>query len=177
MTDINALQLDEFVSLPPEFRGQIEAEVPAWYKDQMGAASSDTEELTAWITKGKGQNCEVNFSDIDDWMRLGLLDTMAQWLNGKARTCIHDPNPMRPEPVLMAAWKPGLVVCVSCSPLLKIFGDADKTCDCCGHICAGPENNDSMRVMTLRNGAVIYQAGVCQGCRFKFDKGENHDST
>ena len=68
------------------------------------------------------------------------------------------PNPDRPEPVFAAAWKPGLIVCALCTPLLKLVGEADKTCDGCGHACAGVDVGDGICTVTVMLSALSYAA-------------------
>ena len=103
-------------------------------------------------------------SGVDDWMRLGLLDTLLAWFAGTGNTCLHMPDPRRPEPVWSCAWKPRLVVCNHCLHLLKTAGDADRTCDCCGHLCAGTDTDDPIYICTVLLSALTYQAGTCRDC-------------
>ncbi len=104
-------------------------------------------------------------TDIEEWIRLGLLDTFIAWIDGHAKTCMHSPDPRRPESVFCCAWKPLLVVCTPCMPLLRAVGDADKTCDRCGHVCAGIEADDGIYTGTVWFGALAYQFGTCTDCR------------
>jgi hypothetical protein len=103
-------------------------------------------------------------SGVDDWLRLGLLDTLLRWIDGTAKTCIHQPNPNSPEPVWSSAWKPGLVVCTYCLHLFKLVGDADKMCDCCGRTVTGIEHGDGIFTLTVWLGGLAFQAGACKGC-------------
>ena len=117
-----------------------------------------------------GASQPTPLADIDEWLRLGLLDSYCRWADGTARTCLHAPDPRRPQPVWSAAWKPGLIVCTACLALLRLRGEADRRCDCCGRVCAGIEHNDGIYTMTVWLGALAYQAGACKDCRPGFDR-------
>src|SRR4051794_40271824 len=102
------------------------------------------------------------YEAVDEWIRLSVIDTLLLWTHGNAKVCIHAPDPLRPQPVWTAAWRPGLVVCTGCTHLLKAVGDADKTCDCCGHVCAGTDFDDPIYPSTIWRGPLAYQFGTCR---------------
>ena len=77
---------------------------------------------------------------------------------------MHDPSWRSPEPVWSAVWRPGLVVCTPCLPLLKVVGEAEKTRDCCGHVCAGADVGDPIVTTTVWCGALASHAGACRDC-------------
>jgi len=155
--------LDELLEkLTPEMVAEIHRHAPAGLVDQLAAAHRDSVAILEAIENRSARH--VPGSSIDDWLRLGLLDTFLTWASGHARVCIHAPDFRRPEPVWAAAWKPGLVVCTRCTRLLKVFGDADKTCDRCGRITAGVEANDPIYTLTTLLGSFTYQAGACRDC-------------
>jgi hypothetical protein len=159
----NAVDLDNLLlHLPPELADTIWATTPTAFADQLHAAAADSRAMMKAVEPTAARLAAVE--DVDDWLRLGLFDAFLQWTNGAAKTCLHAPTPIRPEPVWAAAWKPGLIVCTGCMPLLKVFGDADKRCDRCGHICAGPEAGDGIYTLTVWLGAFAYQAGACTDC-------------
>jgi len=105
----------------------------------------------------------VEHGAISDWMRLGCYDLLLLWVAGKATTCIHQPSMESPAPCLAAAWKPGLVVCHPCAMLLKVEGDADRTCDGCGRICQGLPD-DGIYPVSMIIGGLCYHAGACESC-------------
>lgn len=97
-----------------------------------------------------------------DWLRLPMLDTLCQWISGTAQTCRHAPTPHRPEPVWACAWRPALVVCRDCLPMLRAVGDTERTCDRCGHRSSGPEH--PITLLTVWLGGMAYTAGACPDC-------------
>lgn len=66
-----------------------------------------------------------------------------------------------------AAWRPGLVVCAACLVLLTLPARsvATRTCDGCGHVCAGVDAGDPIHPCAVGFGSLIYRFGVCGGCR------------
>jgi hypothetical protein len=137
-----------------------------WLVDQSSAAANDTHQMLARIiNSADGQLRPMTPAEHPDWVRLGLLATLAAWITGRASTCIHAPHPMRPQPVLSAAWKPGLVVCARCSPLLRLPKGSvqDRTCDGCGTVVADDERLWST-IAAL--GMFAHHVGVCGACRY-----------
>ncbi|MDN5751364.1 MAG: hypothetical protein L0H64_23170, partial [Pseudonocardia sp.] len=88
------------------------------------------------------------------------------WAIGTADTCTHQPHPDRPQPVHAAAWRPGLIACSRCPHLLALARHdvRDRTCDGCGHQCAGPDHGDGIRPVMIAAGALSYAVGVCRDC-------------
>lgn len=172
---INAVDLDNtLAAITPEMAAELSRLIPTAHADQLHAAYSESVRLieTAENTSAR----HLPRSGVDDWLRLGLLDTFCRWVAGTARTCLHMPEPRRPEPVWSCAWKPGLIVCSACLHLLKVFGDADKVCDCCGHVCTGLENGDGIATLTVWFGGLAYQAGACTGCNPELDQPTRKES-
>lgn len=160
---LTAPQLDDLLAaLTPQQAAAIKQHIPIAWTDQIRAAQQDAVALIETIEQTPVRHLRT--SDVDEWLRLGLLDTLLTWINGNARTCIHMPDPYSPESVWSCAWKPGLVVCTHCLHLFKLAGDADKVCDCCGRIVAGIENDDGIFSLTVWIGALAYQAGACKDC-------------
>jgi hypothetical protein len=162
-----AIAFDEILSrLTPELLAEIRRAAPVGFADQLDAA---TRAGISAVERCEGKPVlAVPRLAVPDWIRLGLLDTFLRWAAGSARVCMHNPDPRRPEPVFCAAWKPGLVVCGRCTPMLRAIGDADKTCDCCGHVCGGVESDDPIRTVTVWLGGLAYQAGMCADCHTGF---------
>jgi hypothetical protein len=133
--------------------------------DQLRAAQAESVALMELAENQPGGARALPHADIDEWLRLGLLDTLCKWVKGTARTCMHAPDPRHPQPAWAAAWKPGLIVCTHCLPLLKLFGDKDRTCDLCGRICAGLDHGDGIYTMTVWFGGLAFSAGMCAECR------------
>lgn len=154
-------------ALTPQERAELRAALPAdvlAQADQVLAAQSVG--LGLRIAAGDER---VLCREVDDWIRLGLLDVLLQWVGGHSRTCMHAPHWRRPQPVFSCAWKPGLVVCIQCVALLKATGIADKTCDCCGHVCAGVEAGDAVWGGSVFIGELCYEFGTCADCRPVFE--------
>ncbi|MGO8772063.1 MAG: hypothetical protein ACLQIK_08385 [Mycobacterium sp.] len=155
--------LDELLeNLTPEMVAEIHHRAPAGLVDQLAAAHRDSVALIEAIEDRPVRY--VPRSSVDDWLRLGLLDTFLTWVSGNARVCLHAPDFRRPEPVWAAAWKPGLVVCPRCTRQLKVFGDADAACDRCGRVTLGVEHDDGIYTLSVMLGALTYQAGACRDC-------------
>jgi hypothetical protein len=100
------------------------------------------------------------------WLRLALLDALATFMDGAADTCCHAPVPSSPQPVMAAAWRPGLVVCMTCTHLLpqRRGSAADRTCDGCGRVCAGTPD-DPIHPGLLALSILIFEYGVCNDCK------------
>jgi hypothetical protein len=161
---LTAVDLDALLATwGPELAAQVEAHTPAGLADQVHAA------LRASIAAVEaGQDTPVVGvapHTVDDWIRLGALDTLVGWIGGSGKTCLHQPHWRRPQPVWSAAWRPGLVVCSNCLHLLQVVGDADRTCDCCGRVCAGDDAGDPIYTTIVWCGALAYQCGTCADCR------------
>lgn len=72
----------------------------------------------------------------------------------------------RYELIFACAWRPGLVVCAHCIPLLKAPTKlADATCDRCGRVCTGPATGDGIHPLVVQIGALTFSAGACRDCR------------
>lgn len=163
---VTAPELDGILSgLTPEELEQLRARIPAGYADQVEAARAEAVQAMEYA-----ENDRVGWvppTEIDEWIRLGALDTLILWVDGRARTCMHSPDYRRPQPVFSCAWRPGLVVCMGCLHLLNVAGEADKTCDRCGHICEGVDADDGIYTGTVWLGALGFQFGTCAGCRLE----------
>jgi hypothetical protein len=162
---LTAPELDAMLGrLTPELRAELRR-VPniAALGDQIGAARDWSVGLFERFEKGSVNG--VPAAEVDEWIRFELLDTFITWAEGRGRTCTHAPDHRRPEPVFSAAWKPHLVVCARCMHLLDAVGDMDKTCDRCGHICAGVDTDDPIYTSTVWFGALAHMFGTCESCR------------
>ncbi|MFI6513578.1 hypothetical protein ACIBCT_38745 [Streptosporangium sp. NPDC050855] len=167
-----ALAFDELLHRPDiadivkDVQTRIHAAGHGWILDQADAATRDTNSVLTAAAAAAGSNAlHLNLVDHPDWVRLGLLDTLARWAAGQASTCMHSPNVMRPQPVLAAAWKPGLVVCAACAHLLQLpKGSArDRTCDACGVVVP---SSGAIWSTAASHGGFVYQVGVCEPCRY-----------
>lgn len=157
----NAVELDEYLaSLTPEEQKRMEMSSTS-LTDQVHAARA---EGVAAQEKQLGNPARwVPHNGSPDWLRLGQLDVILKWHQGKVLTCVHRPVPSRPEPVYAAAWLPGRVVCAKCIHMLCVDGEDDTVCDGCGHKCAGLPD-DGIMPITSFIGSLGYRAGVCDSC-------------
>lgn len=168
-----AIWLDELLCRP-ELAPLVEkmrARTPQWFIDQADAAARDTVRGADALAESYGTAPgRILPADLPDWLRLGMLQTVAEWITGSARTCLHNPDAWHPQPVAAAAWKPGLIVCAPCGFLLSVGHGTvrDRTCDGCGHVCAGVDKGDPIYPSAVTYGPVTYMVGTCTPCRFSF---------
>ena len=105
----------------------------------------------------------LRWLDVPEWLRLSVLDTAVTFAAGNADTCMHQPSITRPEPLLAAAWRPGLVTCRSCPHLFWLTGDADRTCDRCGYFGSGLPD-DGITTGGIRFGPMAFAYALCVDC-------------
>lgn len=156
---------DELYSIPEAVAALREItlrESPEW--------AAQVEALGRWMDERLPHGPEGfnpgQWRDMPPWVRLQLLDTWLTWATGKATTCTHNPVVERPEPVTAALWRPGLVSCVPCSRhLLRLTGEADRTCDGCGRVVAGLELGDGIYPCGVMFGPLLLFWGACGDCR------------
>lgn len=146
----------------------VRAAMPTALRDQADAAATHAHAGLNVISEVIGGGVVgLPTAEVPDWLRLGTIDAFVAHCLGTAATCLHNPDPMRPQPVVAAAWKPGYVVCARCIHLLALprGGKADRTCDVCGRVCGGIEVDDGIYPSTVQLGPLLYQFGVCRECR------------
>jgi hypothetical protein len=170
MNPTPTLALEQLMLDPryPELVDRIRALTPPAVRDQADAASSETLSIARGLAPliGDGEVRAGYPVDFPGWLRLLILDAFAQWLTGKADTCRHNPHPSRPQPIVAAAWRPGLVACRLCTHLVHLprGSDADATCDLCGHQCAGVPD-DPIYPSVVQLGPLMFMYGTCSACR------------
>jgi hypothetical protein len=155
---------DDILEIAEELRDTI----PVGLLDQFSSASDEADRGAARLRAMLGGQSGGGMpADFPAWIRIGIIEALVTWLGDKARTCMHNPQPDRPQPILAAAWKPGLVVCKQCTHLLPFVRNsvADRTCDGCGHLCAGAEHDDPIYPSTVRFGVLTYMFGICENCK------------
>ncbi|CAN5578122.1 hypothetical protein BH09ACT7_BH09ACT7_16110 [soil metagenome] len=155
---MTAIDLDDLlIDIDAGLAQAIHEALPVDFRDQLTAAARSAREIIEY-TEGAGH--EVGAASVAAWLRLGALDALVGWLTNVGSTCLHSPNPVQPQPLWSAAWKPNLVVCTRCLELLRVRGRADRLCDCCGTDTLGV----GISTVTVVLGALVYQAGACAGC-------------
>ncbi|WFE46281.1 hypothetical protein [Verrucosispora sp. WMMD1129] len=167
-----ALLLEQLMTHPRygELVDHLRATANPAHVAQVDAATADAIALMTGLGRdvlGVDHATPTTVDQTPGWLRLGLLDTFTAWAEGQAVTCLHQPTVGRPLPVLAAAWRPRMVVCGLCVHLVALprGSAADRTCDACGHRCAGVEHGDGIYPGMVQFGPVIYQYGVCSDCR------------
>lgn len=163
----------EALMLHPQYDRLVDAlrsVAPVHVVDQADAAAADALRLVSTLgttVLGAEQTTPITAGGTPGWLRLGLLDALTAWVDGRASTCRHNPHPSRPTPVVAAAWRADLVVCAPCAYLVALprGSDRDRTCDACGRVCAGVEHGDGIWPGMLQLGPLVYQYGTCTGCR------------
>lgn len=166
-----ALAFEELLLHPRfgEMVRQLRDIMPTAFRDQIDAATDQTHDGLHQMSRHlqAGQVTGVRADRVDDWLRLGVIDALTAHCAGTADTCMHSPHPDFPQPLLAAAWKPGLVVCAGCVRLLSLpkHGAANFTCDGCGHVCAGEAAGDPLFIGAVQLGPLLYQFGTCAACQ------------
>ena len=152
----------------PDVVRHVRETAPAHQRDQADAAVNDaTARLLQVAQLVSDEPAQAIWpGDIPGWLRLSALDAFVGFLSGTASTCRHTPQASNPEPVYAAAWKPGLITCSHC---LHLFGvgrgsAADRTCDSCGRICGGIQEDDPITPGMVQVSVVVLQFGTCGDC-------------
>jgi hypothetical protein len=164
------LALEELMTHPryPEVAARLRALLPGHILDQADAAVDETLVMTKALAALLGARSGAVYPDeLPGWLRLVVLDAWVGYVTGRARTCRHNPSAASPRPVFAAAWKPDLITCAGCIVLLSLRKDsaADRTCDACGHCCAGVDDNDGIYPALIQLGPMTFQYGTCIDCR------------
>ncbi|GIJ25483.1 hypothetical protein Vqi01_06450 [Micromonospora qiuiae] len=135
-----------------ELVDELRAAAPVHQVDQADAAAAHAARLAA---AGGGSSSTSTLTALPNWLRRELVEAFGVYARAlPGRTCQHAPHPDRPAPVTAATWRPRLVVCVDCAPLL---GEPWQVCSWCG--AAG------VQVATVQAGLLLYLVPVCRGCR------------
>jgi hypothetical protein len=144
----------------------LRATAPVHAVDQADAATAGAlDTLTAVSAlRGAQEMRGGSVGDVPGWLRLSLLDALAGFLTGRATTCRHSPDASHPQPIVAAAWKPGLITCRACAHLFALPPDADHTCDGCGCECAGVDHADPIYSSVVQLGPLLFQYGACSAC-------------
>jgi hypothetical protein len=151
-----------------EVAAELQTMLPTWFRDQADASARTTSHMVDVLRDhiGSHQFGGIAPAEVPDWLRLSVLDALVNWITGRAEMCRHAPDPLAPQPVLAAAWRPGLVACAACAHLFRLRrgSDAEATCDACGHRCAGLEAGDGIHPAFIQAGSLLFQYGVCGSC-------------
>jgi hypothetical protein len=158
---------DLLLTAGPTVVHALRAQVPPHLLDQADAAARDARTLLGRVAEATGTTPRnVAVVAVEGWLRLAAVDALRGFLDGSARVCTHNPSLRRYELIFACAWRPGLVVCAHCIPLLKAPTKlADATCDRCGRVCTGPATGDGIHPLVVQIGALTFNAGACGDCR------------
>lgn len=170
-----SVALDDYISalqsLPREEALRLLRELPptpTGLSDQLDAATAEAQQNAVILV---GDDACVGVAP--GWVRLGASDAMVMWLEGDSRTCMHDPQPLRPAPVYACAWRPSLIVCADCTHLLRASNAiADATCDGCGSVCTDVGAGDGIHQSTFVFGPLTFLMGLCGRCLADTKPGE-----
>lgn len=166
-----ALLAEELLTRPDgdELVAELRARVPAEVLDQHDAAAAELRAgIDRMISASGGDLVEdQGGDDLPRGMLLGVCVTVVGWRAGRGATCEHTADPRIAQPVLLAAWRPDLVVCTGCPHLLALprGSAADRTCDGCGRVTAGVEHGDGVCVGAVVAGSVTAMFGLCRECK------------
>ncbi|MER7280488.1 hypothetical protein ABT369_39225 [Dactylosporangium sp. NPDC000244] len=152
----------------PKLAEHVHKLLPVDAADQHGAANRHTRELASAIGDHlNSTRIEGGPDAVPGWLRLGVIEAWIGHCSGTADTCRHSPAIGSPQPVLAAAWRPGVIVCGRCTHLLPPVRNSvqDRTCDGCGHECAGVDADDPIYPSVVQLGSLIFQFGMCDSCR------------
>lgn len=144
---------DYLRSMTPEQVEELNRSIPADIKDRMRSAERKMREQVESLPG----TCVVK-REVPEWIRLSMMDTVMQWAKGNAVLCMHQPDMLHPQPLYMAAWKPGMIVCGHCAHMLVADADQDFLCDFCGG------EADPIQRVVVQAGAMQFFAGVCVQC-------------
>ena len=167
----SAVALDNLLRrLTDTDRAAIRSRAPVHIRDQFDAAASHTERLFADMGHAMQSTVgALDYTNIPDWLRLRLVDTLARFAAGTLDVCRHAPRIDRPQPVVSAVWRPGLIACLPCIHLIKATGTDDRTCDKCGHVCAG-----LIHACSITYGPLIYFYGLCPRCMTEQERAQRN---
>ncbi|MBB5828143.1 hypothetical protein [Micromonospora carbonacea] len=130
---------------------ELRAAMPVHQVDQVDAAADHARRLL----DAAGDATSRDLTALPTWLRRCILDTLARWAAGAGSTCRHRPSPSRPAPVVAACWRPSLVVCVACVPLIS--RPPYWECGGCGEAADATE--------TAQFGVLLFMFTTCPDCR------------
>ncbi len=126
----------------------------AWL-DQAAAARADA---IAVVPPDRESGGDTPMDDLPGWLTLSVVEIHTRYALGKSATCPHAPRPARPQPVVAAAWRPGLVVCLPCIGRLRPAGAEKYRCDSCGR------DDPGIHAGRIVYGPLMFMFGVCGDC-------------
>jgi hypothetical protein len=144
---------------------------PVDYMDQLNAAERESARYVRdALASGDLLNERVlSAADNPPWVRRPMFEAMITWVIGLGKVCVHNPSSRRPQPVYAAMWRPGVVVCAHCTPLLSMPGRGlsvqDRTCPGCKRITGGPDS-DELHLHGVQSSVMTFAFTVCTACRY-----------
>lgn len=158
-------------SRKPELR-EARKRAPLAYKDQLDAAERESAEyVRAALTTGDVIDQRMmTAQDNPVWVRRALFEALIVWTANMGAVCVHNPSARAPQPVYAAMWRPRLVVCAHCTPMLTMAGRGlsaqDRTCPGCQRITGGPGSGDELLFRGVQVSMLTFAFPVCAACRY-----------
>lgn len=157
----------------PVHRGvvqKVKDAITVGFRDQVQAAVAESQRyVESALATGvlKSQHCVAARAN-PQWVRYALFEALIVWTNGLGRVCVHNPSARAPQPVYAAMWRPRVMVCARCTPLLGCRGLSaqERTCPNCRRITAGPGTDDRLHLHGIQSGALTFSFAVCADCRY-----------
>lgn len=169
-----ALWLDEMMAEHPQEFDAIarafNAELGVAVNDQGHAAQRDARRLLELMGREMRDvlRTDVRHGDVEEWVRLPMVETYVAWVAGEAEVCQHLADARGPQPAVAAAWMPGKVVCPRPACVLRLSlphgSEGDRTCDRCGRVVAGLAHDDGIFPSRIVYGPLVYMWGACRDC-------------
>jgi hypothetical protein len=154
----------------PEF-AEARKRAPVGYMDQLIAAEREgakyvQEALQMGHLTGERM---MNARDNPSWVRRPMFEALTIWVTNMGRVCLHNPSAKRPQSVYAAMWRPRLVVCAHCTPMLSMPGRGlsvqDRTCPGCKRITGGPDTGE-LHLHGVQSSVMTFAFTVCTACRY-----------
>ncbi|WP_175084466.1 hypothetical protein [Candidatus Frankia nodulisporulans] len=129
---------------------------PTAQADQVHAATTDARRRLTTIAAASGQHLTTT-GDPTGWLAGQAARCLAALTGPGARLCPHIGT--SPHVVHAAVWAPGLLVCPTCTHLLRPTATEDRTCDRCRRTLTG------LYPAMAALGPVLLTYGLCSPCQ------------
>jgi hypothetical protein len=131
--------------------------------EKAGVATAALAYAIIKMSGGSGICISVAHEACPSWLRIQAYEVFLEYGNGIAETCQHQPKMDDFSTVMAAVWRPHVVSCPSCVPVvLPAPEGTDFQCDGCGRDFTG---TGKFMVVMVTSAMMIYQAGACEDCR------------
>lgn len=166
-------EMEAIITEPSRTSELIEARerAPVDYMDQLNAAERESSQyVREALASGDLLNERMlDAADNPPWVRRPMFETLIAWVTHMGQVCVHNPSSRRPQPVYAAMWRPRLVVCAYCTPMLSMSGRGlsvqDRTCPGCKRITGGL-STDELHLHGVQSSVMTFAFTVCSACRY-----------